>query len=184
MGRYRLVAADKGSLTVIYGWIRVEPHRERYTCRPVSPLPGRRTWVRKTLQQSREGVQRTLVLIDDNEPATPLGRGVAFDYNPRNRSIEFGYYLPEPNRGRGLGTHLARLLVDHLFADRGLSLNKVYATTAANNTPSVRILEALGFHLEGEQREHYWVDGTKQSQRIYSFLREEWERMSRADREK
>ena len=98
----------------------------------------------------------------------------AFDYNPRNQSAEFGYYLPQTHRGEGYGSLLVKAFLNAMFQDDVWQLNKLYATTASGNIPSVTLLERLGFHLDGVIREHYWIAGHVQDQLHYSFLKREY----------
>ena len=105
----------------------------------------------------------------------PVGKIGLFDYNPRNRSAEFGYYLPKSNRGAGNGSRMMKLFLKKAFADETLALHKLYATTSSGNAASNGLLQKFGFHLDGRLREHFFVGGEKYDQMIYSLLRTEWE---------
>ncbi len=104
----------------------------------------------------------------------PLGRVTAFDHNPRNRSAEFGYYLPPMHRQQGYG----RAMVQR-FLTRCLPIACGHCTSCTRRrppgtSPSIRLLEGLGFHLDGVMREHYWFPTEVQGQRCYSLLAREW----------
>lgn len=103
----------------------------------------------------------------------PLGKITLFDHNPINHSTEFGYYLPDYNRSKGLGGILLNKFIEISFQNDELNLNKIYATTSSNNYPSISLLERYGFKLEGRLREHYWIDGKRYDQLIYSILKGE-----------
>jgi RimJ/RimL family protein N-acetyltransferase len=64
--------------------------------------------------------------------------------------------------------------LDEVFAST--NLNKLYCQTASFNAPSVRLLTALGSHLDGTLREHHELDGVLYDDYIYSVLRREWVR--------
>ncbi len=66
--------------------------------------------------------------------------------------IEIGYGLAAPYRGRGYGTELVRGLVGWWRAQPGV--RRVVAGTLVDNTASRRLLERVGFTLEG-------VDGSE-----------------------
>lgn len=85
---------------------------------------------------------------------------------------EIGYMLAESHHGRGLGTRAVALLVDMLFVET--ELERLYALVAAENTPSRRLLERLGFAREGLMREHYVIQGERVDEIIYGLLRREW----------
>lgn len=158
----------------LYTWYASEKHMERYTCRPTGSIVSEDKYSVKIkgVLGSPSGSCYVLVASDDSDK--PLGKIRSFDYNPRNHSAEFGYYLPEHNRHKGMGTVMLRLFVDLSFADDRYDLNKLYATTSSDNTPSIRLLEKYGFRLDGRQREHCWIDGNRYDQLIYSILRSEW----------
>lgn len=140
---------------------------EERTCRPV--VNGQRV-------APDERVIMLACFHPDISPTEPVGRFVYFDVNPRNRSAEFGYIVHPNYQGRGLGTAMLTLALDHLFATT--DLNKLYCQTAAFNTASVKLLEKLGFHRDGVLREHHELDGTLWDDLIYSMLRSKWvERM-------
>lgn len=82
--------------------------------------------------------------------------------------------MPEKNRNKGLGSIMLKQFINITFADEEYNLNKLYATTASNNIPSMRLLEKLGLNLEGRLREHYWINENKYDQCVYSILKSEW----------
>ena len=61
--------------------------------------------------------------------------------------VEIGYGLAAPSRGRGLGGAAVRALVEWVGAQPGVRL--VVAHTDPANTASRRLLERLGFTLDG-----------------------------------
>lgn len=158
--------------SVLYDWERLETEREYFTCRPVKDLPESQVYFEQLQEWILSDEIELYVLVA--ELNQPVGKLVMFDLNPRNRSAEFGYYLPPEYRGKGLGTQMVSLFLRDVFADDS-RLNKLYATTAACNTRSVRLLEGLNFTLDGRLREHYWINGSRYDQLIYSKLRAEWE---------
>lgn len=174
MARYRLITPGIAELAAIYRWKAAEPRREWYTCRPVPPLPALEEWTAKALERLADP-QRICRALEDAESGELLGEVNGFDYNPRNRSMEFGYYLPADNRGRGIGTSMVLLFLEEAFGDGGPRLERIYATTSDANRGSKRLLEKLGFRLDGRNRESYWIDGEKYDQLCYSLLGREWE---------
>lgn len=61
---------------------------------------------------------------------------------------ELGYWLAEPQWGRGFGTEAARAVTDHAFET--LHLEALHASYHLGNTASRRILLGLGFVEMGE----------------------------------
>lgn len=103
-----------------------------------------------------------------------MGKITLFDFNHRNHSAEFGYYFPNNNRAQGLGSIMLDKFIETSFKDDELDLNKIYATTASNNIPSIKLLEKFDFKLDGRLRQHYWINEQRYNQLIYSILKSEW----------
>ncbi len=168
-----VMAADVDIHRILYLWDQEETHRDQYTCRPVPALPAWDVFMESIAHRLQSDALRIFVLWDTTMKA-PLGRVTTFDYNPRNRSAEFGYYLPLVHRQQGHGRAMVQRFLTKMFADNVWLLHKLYATTASGNVPSIRVLEGLGFHLDGVMREHYWFATEVQDQRCYSLLAREW----------
>jgi len=75
-------------------------------------------------------------------------------------------------RGKGFGRDAVRLLVDHVFATIGPE--RVGATSDVENVASCRLLEALGFRLEGTLRSALFHHGRWHDVRVYGLTRSEW----------
>ncbi|PSR31378.1 MAG: N-acetyltransferase [Sulfobacillus thermosulfidooxidans] len=168
---YQLVELKERHCSTLYQWDLKESRRDLYTCRPVDPLPDLGAYSRRLMDRVRS--QRHIIYCLTQGDEGILGKIEAFDLNPRNKSMEFGYYLPPAHRGHGVGTVMLRLFLREMFSNEALSLNKIYATTAEHNTASVRLLERFGFHLDGVLREHYWTTEGVEAQLHFSLLRAE-----------
>ena len=87
--------------------------------------------------------------------------------------IDVWYVLGDRDaRGHGFGKEAVRLLVDHLFASN--AWQRVGATCDVDNVPSYRLLEALGFRLEGTFRSALYHHGRWHDIRVYGVTRAEW----------
>ena len=69
---------------------------------------------------------------------------------------EIGIELFEETRGRGIGREAVTLFAEQLF-EQGLA--RVQASTAVSNVAMRRVLEALGWELEGILRDYGPADG-------------------------
>jgi ribosomal-protein-alanine N-acetyltransferase len=91
-----------------------------------------------------------------------------------HRRAEVGYGFARATWGQGFGSEAVRAVVRHGFEQ--LNLNRIYAETIADNHPSVRLLERLGFVREGTRREHSLEeDGLFHDSAIYGLLRSDWD---------
>ncbi|MEO0989102.1 MAG: GNAT family protein [Cyanobacteria bacterium J06639_14] len=156
----KLESASNEHLQMFIQWNQFS-HLEERTCRPIQN--GKR------IPPSDEVVTLAFFIDGIDEP---VGRFVYFDINPRNRSAEFGYIVSPTFRGQGLGTQMLTLAISELLSTT--NFNKLYCQTAAFNTPSIKLLEKLGFHKDGVLREHHELEGQLWDDYLYSILRREW----------
>ncbi len=175
MNDYVLVLLEEIHIPALFQWEQEELHMEYITCRPVPCYESYEAYAATLLPKNTAEIKRNYLLVKRADDTMPIGKITLFDINPRNRSAEFGYYMPERYRGKGLGSIMLKKFLSTVFLDPVLNLNKIYATTSAGNQLSMRLLEKHGFHLDGKNREHYWIEGHRYDQMIYSLLRREWE---------
>ena len=89
-------------------------------------------------------------------------------------SIELGYFLVQAATGQGYATEAARSVLRWAF--EGLHVIRVDLQCRADNIPSQRVAERLGFRPEGCQRlRHRKHDGALVDRLWYGLLRTEWE---------
>ena len=82
------------------------------------------------------------------------------------------YALSPDVAGRGFGTELVGVLVDHLFAAPGV--HRIQADVFADHAASRRVLEKNGFRQEGCFVDDGIIDGRFVDACVYSLLRREW----------
>ena len=83
-----------------------------------------------------------------------------------------GYGLSADRWGKGLATEAVAEVVRYAFEE--LRLNRVQAWVFANNRPSQKLLERLGFVLEGTMREKVAWEDRHVDDHIYGLLRADW----------
>ena len=171
---YKLVPLSPEIIPVLYEWDKAEPNKRLFTCRQVHDLPSPEEYKANLLMKIQQAVRKVFSLVSEEDPDKPLGKVSLFDFNPRNKSAEFGYYIPSIFRGQGHGQMMIRLLLEEAFDVGNMDLNKLYATTSSSNMRSVRLLEKLGFHLDGRMREHYWISEERHDQLHFSMLRDDY----------
>jgi RimJ/RimL family protein N-acetyltransferase len=88
------------------------------------------------------------------------------------RSADMGYCLRRDAWGEGVGTEVARGLIEFGFARLGV--HRIWATCDTENARSAHVLEKAGMTLEGTMREDTWLRGQWRSSRLYSILENEW----------
>ncbi len=90
------------------------------------------------------------------------------------RHAELGITVSPDYHGRGIGQEAMHLLIRLLF-DFG-ELHKVFALIDARNAASIRLIEKMGFQLEGRLRNHFWnaIDDCWDDELFYGLLADEW----------
>lgn len=93
------------------------------------------------------------------------------DYDARMLKAEIGYQVAPEAQGRGIGTAAVRALCAAAFAET--PLRRLIALIHEDNLASRRLIERVGFRLEGILREHYLIEGRPANEAAYGLLRGE-----------
>lgn len=87
------------------------------------------------------------------------------------RACHLGYSTDEAHQGQGLMTEVLTACVDHMF--QRIGLNRVMANYMPENKASARLLNKLGFKVEGKAERYLLINGKWQDHVLTSKLREE-----------
>lgn len=123
-------------------------------------------------QQMADDGSGARVAIERASDQTFIGWCTFNSWNPEFRSASLGYCLNAAAWGRGYATEAARVLLQWAFDT--LDLNRVQSETDTRNVASARVLEKLGFVLEGTLREDCIVNGDVSDTWVYGLLRRDW----------
>ena len=93
-------------------------------------------------------------------------------YSERHARAELGYDLAKETWGKGVGTVVARRVVEYGFEELGL--NRIEGTVMSGNARSERVLEKLGFVREGLLRQYKHARGEYRDYAMFSILRADW----------
>lgn len=96
-----------------------------------------------------------------------------FDRREDHRRAEVGYALARSWWGRGVMVEALRAVLGYGF-DR-LGLHRIVASARVENGASRRVLEKVGFRLEGTARQHLSVKGHWWDVALFGLLVTEWE---------
>ena len=89
------------------------------------------------------------------------------------KMAEIGIWLHPEHHGNGYGTEAAQLITEYGFNQ--LNYHRIYARAHADNEPSCRVWEKLGFEKEGEFRDHTFTQGEYKDVVYYGVLEGEWQ---------
>jgi len=92
----------------------------------------------------------------------------------KNKNSELGYWLGKKYWNKGIMTEAVKLAVD--FGFRKLKLHRVYANLFHKNIASKKILEKIGFTLEGNMREKRWRENQWHNVLNFGILGKEYKK--------
>jgi len=107
--------------------------------------------------------------VDRRSDGAFLGWCGLTGFNPDYRSASLGYCFARAAWGHGYATEAAGALLQWAFDT--MDLNRVQAEADTRNDASARVLEKLGFVLEGTLREDCVVNGVVSDSWVYGLLR-------------
>jgi RimJ/RimL family protein N-acetyltransferase len=84
--------------------------------------------------------------------------GIVGELSTDAHSVEFGYWLAQSYRGRGLMPRVIRTFSNYAFHQLGI--HRLFATPFSSNLASHRALEKAGFQREALLRHHHLKKGT------------------------
>jgi len=96
---------------------------------------------------------------------------VSFDMRYFNKNAFITYYLIPQERGKGKGKLMVNEAIN--FAFNELNLERLTAEVYEYNVKSIKLLEKLGFKLEGRIRKGKYHNGKYFDILIYGSLKEE-----------
>jgi [ribosomal protein S5]-alanine N-acetyltransferase len=96
------------------------------------------------------------------------------DWSIPNARIEIGYAISRAYWGQGIMTEAVRAVIDLGF--RNMALNRIQAMCLPENVASARVMEKAGMRYEGTLRQYLLIKGEFRDLKMYSILRDEWER--------
>lgn len=111
------------------------------------------------------------LLITSKETREIMGSISLFTYD-RHRKADIGYWVVPHLWGNGYATEAAGAVIEYAFND--LKLHKLEANHLERNAVSGRVLEKLGFVLEGVLRDGYLKDDKFENLKLYGLLKTEY----------
>ena len=119
-------------------------------------------------EEAPEWRRWTITLHGDD---TAIGL-VAAGEKRQGNVTEIGYLLMRDHWGSGIAAEAVSALIDQIFAE---GQRRVFADTDPDNKASRRLLERLGFKLEGLLRAEWETHIGVRDTTLYGLLRDEWE---------
>jgi RimJ/RimL family protein N-acetyltransferase len=157
-------AADVPALFAIYS----DPQVMRYWSNaPYATIEQAQAKFAELDRGNRAGEFFSWAIADNREDAM-LGTCSLFEISQPHRRASLGYALGSVNWGNGYALEASRLAIEYAFGT--MQLHRLEADVDPRNTPSLRLLDRLGFAREGVLRERWHVAGETQDSLICGLL--------------
>lgn len=134
-------------------------------------LDDARAWLARVEALVAAGSTRQLVLRHSGHGGV-IGALLFHRYEVASRRAEIGYVLGRTHWHQGLMREAVAAACTHAFATLGL--RRIEAEVNPDNVASCRLLEGLGFRLEGRLRQRWTAKGTTYDTCLYGVLGQEW----------
>jgi len=164
-----IVPADAEDLFRIFS---DEETMRYWSCRPYTSVDQAHRLI-KGLAEVRfagAGINWAITLHGDNRLVGKCGYN---DWIKAHRRGDISYIVAREQRGKGIVSEALGAMLDYGFDQ--MDLHSIEAGVTPGNDASTRMLERLGFRLEGHLRENFLTEHGFVDSLIYSLLRSDWE---------
>lgn len=127
-------------------------------------------------EKSQESTKlRQFILANKGER---VGFVALYEIEQRHRTAEFAIMIDPIHQGNGYAVPATQLAIDYAFSM--LNLHKLYLHSIKVNEKAIHIYQKVGFQVEGELKEQFFVDGKYQDAVMMSiFQRDYWKMESK-----
>jgi len=98
--------------------------------------------------------------------------GYIFHMLSKSKVPVIGYAIIPSERGNGFCSEAVQIIVDYLYLSK--QIIRIQAEIDPENIASQKVLEKVGFKMEGILRKSFFSRGNWRDSAMYSILREEW----------
>jgi RimJ/RimL family protein N-acetyltransferase len=143
-----------------------DPTVRRFTRLPEQPPEGfAESWIERYESGRRDGTREGFAAVEDG---TFLGLALAPRIEREAQTVELGYIVAGPARGRGVATEALRLLTEWAFSSLGAI--RIELMISIDNPASRRVAERCGYELEGVLRSVYVKPGVREDMELWSRI--------------
>ena len=136
-----------------------------------APWPYSREDAEAFLAAPRDPVMPSFLITERTDGAPRIVGSCGLGRRPSG-SVEMGYWIGRQHWGKGFATEASRALIE---IAKALKLPRLEASHFLDNPASGRVLEKLGFRLEGFMPERWIVHGEKADTAFYGLLKRYWD---------
>lgn len=128
-------------------------------------------WYEQVRQRHLAGEAVQFAIVESRSGKV-MGSCLLFGYEDENQRVELGYGLGRRWWGQGFAGEAVKRVIVYAFDELGL--RRLDARVDPRNEPSNRLLQRLGFTMEGCLRQRSLFKGELVDVNLYGLLRAEW----------
>ena len=164
-----IVPADAEDLFHIFS---DEETMRYWSCRPYTSVDQAHRLIEglAKVRLAGAGVNWAITLRGDERLVGKCGYN---EWRKEHRRGDISYIVAREQRGKGVVSEALGAMLEYGFGH--MNLHSVEAGVTPGNDASTRMLQRLGFRLEGHLRENFLTDRGFVDSLIYSLLRSDWE---------
>jgi ribosomal-protein-alanine N-acetyltransferase len=133
-------------------------------------LEGQRAVLVRAVEQRESGQGYRFALVAGARIVGTVGLNEVVRGSFQNAYL--GYWVAAASTGRGFATEGVRLTARFAFEEAGL--HRVQAAVMPRNAASIRVVEKVGFRLEGQALRYVRIAGVWEDHLLFALTREEW----------
>ena len=114
-----------------------------------------------------------LLIIEKSNPYTVIGK-INFTEITRGffQACYLGYGIDHAMTSRGYMTSALKLSIEYMFNEK--NIHRIMANYLPDNTASARVLEKLGFIIEGTAKKYLMINGIWRDHVLTSLTNDNW----------
>lgn len=167
-GRTSLKMIEKSDFEIIYKWKSNFDYNMLWT--NIREFPRRENFY-ELLQYNIENEFTYYFIVQNNESCS-IGTIFIHDYNRVDNYASISAFIEPQFQNKFYGFDSYKLAFNFIY--HNLPIRKIYLDVFEYNINSIKLIEKVGFNLEGKFIQHRYYNGTYNNVLRYSFFMKDW----------
>jgi len=175
--RLKLVLLDERHISAVYNYfVRNKKYFTKWLCYPVD-FYNDKVEIQTSLKQERQlieydmGIRLWMFKKDDDKLENVIGSVSCSNIlREHHQTCTLGYMIDEKHIGKGYATEAVEYFTNYIF--NILKLHKIECQIMPENLGSMKVIEKVGFKLEGYEKKALLVNGEWKDHFRYALINE------------
>lgn len=138
----------------IIKWRNEKSVRDKFLDQNILNIETHLKWFKEKIETG--SVRQFIIYLKPEN--IPVGSVFLRDIDLKNKKAEYGIFIGEEfARGRGIGTSVAKLIIEYGFIK--LSLHKIFLRVLADNKQAIKSYKNAGFEQEAYLKDEVLING-------------------------